>query len=215
MTPLEQVRAQFVGDLLRGAREGCVRAVDEVASTSAPLTVIYQQLFRDGLYEVGDRWSRGQMSVAEEHLATAIVEGLMVDLFARAATTPPNGRSAVSVCVGSELHQVGGRMVADVLEAEGWRCAFLAGPLAPGDLLAAVEREQATLVAFSVTMTDHLDDLAREVAALRAGPPQVAVIAGGLALRERGAEVCAGLDRVTWVPDLDRLLAFAKSLCDA
>jgi methanogenic corrinoid protein MtbC1 len=207
----DRARTGFAASLLRGASDDCRRVVDEAVSGDAPLTELYE-LFRDGLYQVGDGWAKGQVSVAEEHRATAIVEGLMVDLFPLAVTTVPNGRRAISACVGSAQHQVGGRMVSDVLESLGWQCTFLPGDLPPGALVARVEAEQASLVALSVTMDVHLPDLTREVGALRARFPELAIIAGGLALREGGATVCAALERVTWIPDLDGLAGFTRDL---
>jgi hypothetical protein len=94
----------------------------------------------------------------------------------------------------------------------GGSAPFSPGICRPGALVARVEAEQATLVALSVTMSVHLPDLTREVGALRARFPAIAIIAGGLALRERGAGVCAALDRVTWIRDLDGLAAFTQDL---
>jgi methanogenic corrinoid protein MtbC1 len=208
----EPDRDQFYQALLRGSREECGKLVEQALADALPLTVIYEQLFRDGLYRVGDGWCRGLVSVSVEHRATGIVEELMLGLYPRVMEATPTGRRAVSACLGSSLHQLGGRMVADVLESEGWQCPFLRGPLAPGDLAQVVARDRVSLVALSVTMREQLPALAREVAALRAQAPDVAVIAGGNALREGGAAVCAALPRVTWVAELGELVAYAKAL---
>ena len=84
-------------------------------------------------------------------------------------------------CVSDELHAVGGRMVADFLEADGWRVAFL-GQLTPGQDLAALAAEQgAQLVALSAALPERVPQVAEVCAALRGLDPAPFVLVGGQA----------------------------------
>ncbi len=76
---------------------------------------------RRALYDVGELWEQGKISVAGEHLATAISEGLLHLSYPRLFAAPRSGRLAVVAASVGERHQFGARMVADMFELHGWR----------------------------------------------------------------------------------------------
>jgi methanogenic corrinoid protein MtbC1 len=144
---------------------------------------IYLEVLQPALYEIGRRWSHAEISVAQEHLATAATQSAMARLAERLADGPRRVRpgSAVVACVSDELHSVGGRMVADFLEADGWRVAFL-GQLTPGVDLAELAAEHgAQVVALSAALPERVPRVAEVCAALRALDPTPFVLVGGQA----------------------------------
>jgi DNA-binding XRE family transcriptional regulator len=96
------------------------------------------------------------------------------------------GLSAVVSAVEGEQHFMGARMVADLLEQEGWAVDFL-GPNTPGpDLIALVAgRRPVDLLVVSVTMDQLLTSVRQLSDGIRAllSPPKIMV--GGLAARGR------------------------------
>ena len=110
-----------------------------------------------------------------EHLATAISESLLNLTYPRLFAQPRNGKSAVVTCVSNEYHQIGGKMVADIFELNGWRGHFLGANMpeadlklrGPGELLG---REQSGMPKFRFgNLVDDLDLIrqARELVARR------------------------------------------------
>ena len=72
-------------------------------------------------------------------------------------------------------------MVADFLEADGWRVAFL-GQLTPGQDLAVLAAEQgAQLVALSAALPERVPQVAEVCAALHGLDPEPYVLVGGQA----------------------------------
>ena len=135
------------------------------------------------LYEIGRQWSLARISVAQEHLATAATQSAMARLSESLFEGPRRVRSgtAVVACVSDELHAVGGRMVADFLEADGWQVVFL-GQLTPGhDLAALVAEHGAEVVALSAALPERVPRVAEVCAALRALDPAPYVLVGGQA----------------------------------
>jgi methanogenic corrinoid protein MtbC1 len=148
-----------------------------------PVRRIYLEVLQPTLYEIGRRWSHAEISIAQEHLATAATQSAM----ARLAESLSDGTrrvrpgTALVACVSDELHAVGGRMVADFLEADGWRVVFL-GQLTPGTDLAALAADQgATLVALSAALPERVPIVAEACAALRGLEPAPFVLVGGQA----------------------------------
>jgi methanogenic corrinoid protein MtbC1 len=66
----------FLGSLIAGSRSRCQNIVEKCMSPQLPIRVLYEQFLCRSLYEVGELWEFNKISVATEHVATAITEGL-------------------------------------------------------------------------------------------------------------------------------------------
>ena len=180
---LGAVREEYLRALLEADVPRARTVLDDAVSAGTPVRLVYLDVLQPTLYEVGRRWSHAEISIAQEHLATAATQSAM----ARLAESLSDGRrrvspgAAVVACVSDELHAVGGRMVADFLEADGWRVVFL-GQLTPGTDLAVLAAEQgATLVALSAALPERVPQVAEVCAALRGLDPAPYVLVGGQA----------------------------------
>ncbi len=89
------------------------------------LKSLYMDLFQRSLYAVGELWELNKISVAREHLATAITESLLNLVYPRLFENTPTGKKVVVSCAANELHQIGGKIVADFFELNGWESHFL------------------------------------------------------------------------------------------
>jgi methanogenic corrinoid protein MtbC1 len=117
------------------------------------------------LRELGERWERGEASVAQEHFASAVLRGRLLGLargWGRGL-----GPRALLACLPGEQHDLGLIAFGLALRARGWRIAYL-GPDTPLDTLDAAARSLASalVVVSSVDparvarLTDELADLA-------------------------------------------------------
>jgi methanogenic corrinoid protein MtbC1 len=179
----EQVRDGYLHALLGSDLSGARAVLDEAIAAGMPVRRIYLDVLQPTLYEIGRRWSHAEIGIAQEHLATAATQSAMARLAGSLAEGPRRVRagSAVVACVTDELHAVGGRMVADFLEADGWRVAFL-GQVTPGhDLAALTARQGAQLVALSAALPERVPQVAEACAGLRALDPAPFVLVGGQA----------------------------------
>ena len=52
-------------DLLNGRREACRARVWALLEAGTPLRELYTGLFATSLHQVGDRWARGEITVAD------------------------------------------------------------------------------------------------------------------------------------------------------
>ncbi len=152
--------------------------------SGATIEDVYIEVLQDGLYEVGRQWERNAITVAQEHMATAVTQFVMAHVFER-IERPENSRGRVVLTgVPGELHHVGALMVADMLEASGWDVQFLGSNLPLPSVVAAVQAATPDVFGISVTMLFNLHQAAELIAAVRAldRPPRVVV--GGAAFRD-------------------------------
>lgn len=148
-------------------------------------TDVYVDLFQQTLVEIGARWERNEISVAQEHLATTTVQFVLAQLYGAIDRSSPSRGSALVTGVEGELHQVGANLVADVLEADGWRVRFLGTNMPHEGIVEAALEMDAELVAVSTTMLFNLDAAGRLVDALRNSKRERTprILVGGSAFR--------------------------------
>lgn len=213
----DHVLEAFLVDLVAGRRRECFGHVDGLLDAGISLRALYVELFGAALYEVGRRWERGEVTVAIEHVATAIIEELLAHVFPRATRLSRLGRRAVVSCAADEFHQIGGRIVADTLEAAGWDVDFVPAGAPPEELLATVERARPELIALSVSLRAHVPSLEQSVRAARRAQPRALITVGGQGLADDGAALVAswgvpGVELVPSLEDLERRLAPGAAL---
>lgn len=197
----------YLDDLLAGRRAACIGHVDTLLALGTTPRELYIDLFQASLYEVGRRWEIGEVSVATEHVATAITEELLGRVFPHVLRRTPVGHRAVVSCAADEFHQIGGRIVADTLEGLGWDVDFVGAGASIEDLLSCVKRAPVDLVAVSVSVDSHLPRLGETVRAVRAAHPKVPIAVGGRALGQQGSQLvnALGLPGVHHVASLEAL----------
>ncbi len=126
--------------LLDGNSWQCQDMVQQLIDEGVPVPTLYTELFQQSLYQVGEMWQRNQISVAVEHPATAITERLLTQVSPHLlANVPPGGRRALISCSVKEYHQIGARMVADIMEARGWNVSFIGANAPLADLMQHIE----------------------------------------------------------------------------
>ncbi len=183
--PLALSRSLFLQAILRGNRKAAVNVCTEAIRDGHSVMDVYGGVLQEALYEVGRRWETNRIAVATEHMATAVVQSVMAQLYPLIPPAPQKRGNAVITGIEGELHQVGANMVADVLEADGWSVRFLGTNMPHAGVLQAVEDHKADVVGVSATMLFSLPQVRRLVADVReqfaARPPRILV--GGGAFR--------------------------------
>jgi methanogenic corrinoid protein MtbC1 len=201
----EAAYRRYMCGLMEGDRLRCRAVFEEWLASSNELGEIYHNLVRRSLYEIGDLWQNGRISVAEEHLATAITESLLNLTYARLSVQPRVGKSAIVACAANERHQIGGRIVADIFQLHGWHSYFLGANTSLADLHLLVEEKRPDVIALSVTLASTLDSLLAATATTMAAFPNVPILVGGQALDRGGRQrLCAaGLQCVATLGELE------------
>jgi len=184
---LSGLAQRYLEELLDGRREQAGKAVRQALEGGKSLQEIYLEVFEPSLKELGRLWAEGQVDVAREHFFSESTLTFMAQLLARAETGArrSRGRSCLSLSVCRENHLIGMRMVADLLELDGWTSLFLGGDVCTQHILRALSNTRVELLAVSVTLPEHLGYAAELVRALRSSVPHqdVKVLVGGQALQ--------------------------------
>ena len=206
LAQIASLRARYLPALLDGDVVAARACIDDALELLSP-EAVYTEIVTGALREIGDGWARSTVSIAEEHLATALSEVIVADLASRLPRSPRRHRTTIVACGPSERHAVGSRIVADFLDADGWDVLHL-GAMTPGPALAELTvARQASVVAISVALSRHLPEVADACARLRALPFPPLIALGGQAVADARTARAAGADvTAASLADLLRLL---------
>jgi len=172
------------------------------------LADLYVDVMFPALIEVGERWASGDLTVAEEHLATSIVESVMARLGRTADRAPTRHRERV-LMAGVELegHVVGLRMLADLAEVAGFDVRYLGASVPLDALLDLVSRLRPDIACLSVSIATPTMSLVEAVEAL-VRRPDLRLLIGGSGVPSTLRED----PRVLYAPDVREALEVLERL---
>jgi methanogenic corrinoid protein MtbC1 len=197
---------------------GAVAALDSrrlEASLARALVDLTAESFVDGVVaplmrEIGERWARGELTPAHEHLASAALRRVLGDV-TRDLQARATGLVLVVATPSRQHHEIGAMVVALAASLAGWRVTYLGPDLPAADLARAARDLQAAAIAMSLTVVDG--DAVPELRTLRrlAGRRVPILIGGRATVRLDGQLDRAGLTRISDLPNLrDTLRALAE-----
>jgi DNA-binding transcriptional MerR regulator/methylmalonyl-CoA mutase cobalamin-binding subunit len=172
--PLAATCNAFVERILEAAQRFRAAECEQsltLAIAMLPPQELARSVLRPLLYEVGERWHRGELGIAQERMVTSTVRkhvSLVLDTFDRSAH-----RSAmVFATLPGERHELGLLMSAMICASQGHKVHYLGADLPPHEIARYAREVGAAAVAISVVLLDtassapaHLDELARALPA--------------------------------------------------
>ncbi len=137
--------------------------------TDAILSGERKVIIEPALKRVGELWEANRISVAEEHMATAVVQTILPEFFRLIPNAEIERGHIIITGVHGELHAIGAHMVADMLQADGWTVRLLGTNTPPAGVLRLIERQQASVLGMSAatllsvpSVTEVIEDVHRE-----------------------------------------------------
>ena len=206
---------QYFKALLDGDRSACTRMVQQLLDSGIDIKTLYRQLFEKSLYQVGELWESNQISVAREHLVTAITENLLNLIYPYLFKKRHLSKKAVISCAANEYHQIGGKMVADIFEMSGWDSYFLGANTPVDQMVAFIHETRPDLVGLSLSIYFNLPSLEKGLDAITTEFPTLDIIVGGQAFRWGEITLLNRFKQVSYLSSLDELEQQLKEENDA
>jgi methanogenic corrinoid protein MtbC1 len=179
-------------------REELIRAFRSVDEPSAAtlltealslysLEQVCIEILQPALVQVGEEWSRGEISVAVEHFASSFVRTRLANML-HASRYNANGPLVLVGCAPEELHEIGPLFLAVFLRRAGFRVVYLGQNVPLESLQGMVEEMRPDVVclsAASAATAAHLSSLRDSLDNLRKRRQQAPLLAlGGRAFNE-------------------------------
>lgn len=178
---LMKTYTNYMEALRHGDRRSAYNLARGALDSGVDIRDIYMEVLQPAMHEVGRLWERNQFTVAQEHLATAITQSVMAQIYATVYGAPFNGLTLIATCIGGELHELGIRMVSDFFELEGYSVFYLGANAPIPDVVSMVNDRRADLLAISVTLGGYVVQAREMIQAVRASPQgqRVKIMVGG------------------------------------
>jgi len=160
-TPLADAVAELATALAAFDEPRAHAALDVLLAT-ATIDTLLGAVVLPYLHELGERWERGEVSVAQEHFASALLRGRLLGLardWGRGL-----GPRAVLACAPGEQHDLGLIAFGLALRVRGWRIVYL-GPDTP--LASLADAAHASDAAFAVVSAVSPERFQAHLAELR------------------------------------------------
>ncbi len=152
-----ELRNDFQSALLDGNHRRALELAQESIKKSSDVQNLYLHIIQPAMYEIGMMWEKAEISVAQEHLSSAIVGRIMASIsMGRGEQVQSCGRAIVTASP-NEFHEIGAWMIADTLEQDGWEVRYLGANMPKEDLMLFVKSFIPDLIAISVTMPFNLN----------------------------------------------------------
>lgn len=143
----------------------------------------WERVISPSMYEIGRLWADGEITVGQEHIATSITQRV-ISMYYPMILELPRNKGAVIVAVSpEELHEIGARMVADMLEMHGWDVYYTGANTPSESLIDLIHSQQAHFLCISTTLPSHLLHVEKIIKKVRSEPFEqpVHVLVGGQA----------------------------------
>ena len=176
-----------VGDLTRCLIDGDVESASSFSQQAWECSGDYLELatclFQPALYDIGTLWQRNEITVAQEHLATAITQTLLTQFYLDVAgCAEPSERTVLFAGIEGNQHVMGLRMVSDAFELAGWSVRYLGANTPTDALVADVDRVRPEFIGLSASLVQQLPALQHAVNVMKAelGSRCPIILVGGL-----------------------------------
>ncbi len=196
---------------LSAALRSALDAFDEPAAQAVldrlvsylSLTTVLRDVVLPFLAELGRRWERGAVTVAQEHFASNVIRGRLAGL-ARGWGNG-HGPRAVLACPPGEHHDLALMVFGIVLHRSGWRIDYLGINTPVEELIGTVDARHPDLVVLAATLPETLEPLTAQLTALArrapltlAGPGAAPRLAAAVQARLLGGDPVTAAENVRW-----------------
>lgn len=162
----EHEASMYIDYLLKGNRKGAFDYIVKI-SDKVPIEDIYVYIFQESMYRIGRLWQRKEISVATEHYCSASTQFIMTYFYPEIFKVDKNGYVCVSTCIEGELHEIGIRMISDILELEGFRTYYLGANTPLDEIVNKAIEEKADLIAISTILFERIDKVVELIGLIR------------------------------------------------
>jgi MerR family transcriptional regulator, light-induced transcriptional regulator len=182
--PLFELASQYLSALLRYERHAASDLILRAVENKISIREIYSYVFESCQYEIGRLWQANIVSVAQEHYCTAATQLIMSQLYPYIFRADRSSRGTiVATCVSGELHEIGARMLCDLLEMEGWNTIYLGANVPAAGVVGILRDNHCNILAVSASMTFHIPAVRETIKAVRAACPETKILVGGYAFK--------------------------------
>lgn len=211
MNQVNELVNRYLSFIINGKRPEAEKLCLNYIEGDNSIKSMYEDIMKPALYKVGELWEQNKISVATEHLATAISEGILNSVYSQVIPDEYSDKKVVLACVENENHQVGIKMVADIFEMNNWESFFLGAGFPTSELIKFTNEKKPDVIAISLSVYFNYKVLVNTIQELRNSFPDLPIIVGGQALLHLEDKINNSWENVFYISSLNELEEYIKT----
>lgn len=189
-------------EAIKGLDAQAVRRILEVQRAQVGVVDFAKDYLLALVFEIGRLWEIGEISIASEHLATAIARSMLINAL-DAEVERATGPAIVFATPTEERHDLGLLVAALIARRAEARIIFLGAEIPESDLVECIRTSRAEVLVLGFVMSNRERVVAILRSVRRELPDSVALWIGGSAIK--GCGPIRGVERIE---NLDQLAAY-------
>jgi methanogenic corrinoid protein MtbC1 len=202
----EYTYEEYMKSLLDGDKKAVRKILLSFLKKGVPSRVIYEDYIRRSLREVGDLWEKGELPIWKEHFISEISLENMALIKRRKYKENEDKKPILLLTPGAEQHNIGLKMVGDMLESNGHNVIYLGNLIPTDNIIQAIEEKKPYAIILSVTIAYHIDSAKNLIDILkqRFGTKTPTILIGGSAFEHvENVATVTGADK--YCRDIDEI----------
>ena len=184
-----KILERYLNSLLTGDRNQCTSVIEESLQSGIPAHQVYMDIIWPIMTEVDGLYREGKIDSAQEALASRINRSIVNQLQNKLPRRPKKEKRVVIVTAQSDKAELGGQMVNDLFESDGWETRFLGGTVNNDDVMSFIHGyspDILLLYGFNGSDAPNVRALIDTVRNVNAFPEMRIMLSGGVFSRAEG-----------------------------
>jgi methanogenic corrinoid protein MtbC1 len=185
----ELILERYLRALLSGDRISCRLVIEEALKNGIPAHQVYIDIIWPIMVEIDRLYRDGNIDSAQEAFASRINRTIVNQLQNKLPRRNEKHKKIVTCTASNEQAELGGQMITDLFESDGWETRFLGGTVSNDDILSFIHSYHPDiLLLYGMNGSDapairQLIDTIREI---NAWPNMRIMLSGGVFNRAEG-----------------------------
>jgi excisionase family DNA binding protein len=177
--------------LVAGREEESATILINAFLRGKPLGEIFDREISSAMTRIGELWSEGRLSIADEHLATRTVLTSVRKLQTIVPVAETNGKLAMCCTIEGDFHELSAHLVQILLESDGWEVLNFGAHTPLFALAEETIEHKPDLICISATIMSDVERAFRDFRSFRAdiGKTDAAIVLGGRGFTDDRARV--------------------------
>lgn len=148
----------YLDSLLRGDRDYARNFILNLYEVGKSIEYIFFDVIEKALKRVGDLWETGKMDIWLEHFISESCIDIIKEVKIRAKNNKRGKQAKIMLLnANAEFHNIGVRMISEMLEIEGFEVMFLGSNVPVQSLIDGIELRKPEFIAISTTLEYNID----------------------------------------------------------
>ena len=193
--PRAQVLPPLIAErLIAGDENGTYQLIDDAMAAGATAEEVYLDLIGPAMTAIGERWHDGELSIADEHVASSTALRVVSRLGSRVAARGRSRGTILLASVAEDYHYLPTAMIRDLLRFRGFDVVDLGANTPAQSIIERAATIGDDLLAIGLASTNPgAQEVARQTLKTLGGTVNVPIVVGGGAF--------AGLDQIRSLGD--------------